>query len=158
MPQPDDPRPSYRPIAFTRPVLASLFAVIAVSLAAAVAGRMNPSSTAPTGPVAMMRELRFEDGADGSVIVRMAGQEQPIDVLTGEQGFLRGTVRGLVRTRKAEGIGPEVPCRHTAWADGRLTLEDPTTARLLDLSAFGPMNTTVFGRLLTAQAPQGSAP
>ena len=51
-----------------------------------------------------------------------------------------------------EGLGPEVPFRLIAWADGRFTLEDPATSRVLDLSAFGPMNTAVFGRLLAAQA------
>lgn len=150
----------YRPIAFSRPVLAALLTVIAVSLGAAVMGRMNPTSSAPTGSVLALRELRFEDGADGSVIVRMPGHDAPLQVLTGEQGFLRGTIRGLVRTRKAEGLGPEVPFRLIAWADGRLTLEDPATDRKLDLSAFGPMNTTVFGNLLTAEAkpPENKPP
>ena len=148
----------YRPIAFTRPVLAGFFAVISIAIAVAAAGRMNPTSSGPTGPILISRDLRFEDGADGSVIIREAGQERPIQILTGEQGFLRGTMRGLVRYRKAEGLGPEMPFRLTAWANGRLTIDDLATSRQLDLSAFGPMNTEVFGKLLTAQAPaQGLA-
>lgn len=145
-------KPPYRPIAFTSPVLASLFAVVIIALATAVAGRINPTSSMPTGNVAAMRELLFEDGADGSVIVRQPGHVQPLQVLTGEQGFLRGAMRGMARTRKAEGFGPDLPFRLIAWADGRFTLEDPATNRKLDLSAFGPMNTNVFGQLLTAEA------
>lgn len=145
-------KPPYRPIAFTRPILVALFLAVAGSLGAAAVGRMYPQSTLPTGQTVMVRELLFADGADGSVVVRQAGQDQPIAELSGEQGFLRGTLRGLARTRKAEGIGQGVPFRLVAWADGRLTLEDPATGRVLDLSAFGPMNTAVFGRLLTAEA------
>ena len=37
--------------------------------------------------------------------------------------FVRGTVRGLVRERKREGIGSVPPFRLTRLADGRLTLD-----------------------------------
>ena len=150
------PKPPYRPIRFTRPVLAALFLALAGSLGAAAVGRMYPQSTLPTGATVQVRELLFTDGADGAVVVRQAGQEQPVAELTGEQGFLRGTLRGLARTRKAEGIGADVPFRLVAWADGRLTLEDPATGRVLDLSAFGPQNTAVFGQLLTAGVHSGA--
>ena len=138
-----------------RPVLPKLAVIgmvsmAGLSIAAAAAGRWNPAPALQHGPAAISRDLLFEDGADGSVVVRLAGDAQPVEVLRGEQGFLRGTMRGLARTRKAEGIGAEAPFRLTAWADGKLTLEDPATARLVELSAFGPMNTTVFARLLTA--------
>lgn len=135
-----------------QPIVLGAIAMVGLSIVAAAAGRLNPHSTVPPGPVAAARDLRFEDGTDGSVIVRMAGGDQPIEVLHGEQGFLRGTLRGLARTRKAEGIGSGAPFRLTAWADGRLTLDDPATTRHVELSAFGPMNTTVFARLLTAEA------
>ena len=47
------------------------------------------------------RYLRFEDRADGAVVVYDAKANptdqgaQPIDVATGQNGFLRGTLRGF---------------------------------------------------------------
>ena len=144
--------PAAAPI-IPKPVTFIMISMVGLSLAAAMAGRWNPAPPAPPGPVSATRELRFEDGADGSVIVRLAEDNRTIEVLRGEQGFLRGTLRGLARTRKAEGIGAEAPFRLTAWTSGRLTLEDPATTRSVDLTVFGAMNATVFARLLTAEGP-----
>ena len=38
----------------------------------------------------------------------------------------------------------------TRWADGRLSLEDRTTGRVIALDAFGPTNGEAFAQLLTA--------
>lgn len=137
---------------FPKPVLFGIVAAVGLSVVAATMGRLHPAPAPDRPGVVIARDLRFEDGSDGSVIVRLAETGRPIEVLTGEQGFLRGTLRGLARTRKAEGIGSAAPFRLTAWADGALTLEDPETGRHIELSAFGPMNTTVFANLLTAKA------
>jgi putative photosynthetic complex assembly protein len=77
------------------------------------------------------------------------GAAAPIAVATGQNGFLRGVLRGFARTRRADGIGAEAPFRLTAWADGRLTLSDPSTGRRADLEAFGPTNEAVFAKFLT---------
>jgi len=126
------------------------FALVGLSLIAATAGRMTDNGAAPvTGTVVAARDLHFADGADGSVIVTDAQDGSPVEVLTGENGFIRGTLRGLARTRKSEGIGPEDAFHLAAWSDGRLTLDDPATGRHIELEAFGSTNTEVFGRLLT---------
>jgi putative photosynthetic complex assembly protein len=136
---------------FPRAPLIGLFAVVGLSLAVAATGRItNIGATPVAGTVIAARDLRFADGADGSVIVTDARDGTPVEVLTGENGFIRGTLRGLARTRKSEGIGPEDAFRLAAWNDGRLTLDDPATGRHIELEAFGPTNTAVFGRLLTA--------
>ena len=57
-------------------------------------------------------------------------------------------MRGLASERKHEDIGDAVPFRLTEWADGRLTLEDPTTHRTIELEAFGRTNEEVFARML----------
>ena len=44
----------------------------------------------------------------------------------------------------------QTPFRLSAWSDGRLTLDDPATARHIELQAFGSTNTEVFAQLLTA--------
>jgi len=84
------------------------------------------------------------------VVITDARDGSPVDVLIGENGFIRGTLRGLARTRRSEGIGSEDSFHLASWSDGRLTLDDPATGRHLELQAFGSLNTEVFGRLLTA--------
>ena len=69
-------------------------------------------------------------------------------VAPGTNGFLRGTMRGLARERKRQGIGAELPFRMIGRADGRLTLEDPGTGRRVDLGSFGPTNAAAFARLM----------
>ena len=102
------------------------------------------------------RPLRFEDRIDGGITVRDARNGAPIgDVAPGTNGFLRSAMRGLVRERKREGIGPELPFELVIRADQRLSLEDPGTGRRIDLRSFGPTNAGVFEHLLyvTAIAP-----
>ena len=117
-------------------------AIGAAALGPAAGGRSEP---APSRVVAE-RSLSFLDRADGAVIV-LAG-DAPVAVYEGEQGFLRGTLRGLARMRKSMGIAAAVPFHLSAWADGRLTLEDPATGQRIDLEAFGPTNAAVFAQLL----------
>jgi len=136
---------------FPRAPLIGLFALVGLSLAAAVAGRMtNTGTVETTGSMVAARDLRFDDGADGSVIITDGQDGSPVQVLTGENGFIRGTLRGLARTRRSEDIGSEGSFHLASWSDGRLTLDDPATGRHLELQAFGSTNTEVFARLLTA--------
>ena len=110
-------------------------------------------------PVAT-RELRFEDRADGTVTVRDAGDGAEIARLAvGEDGFVRSVMRGLVRERRAQGIGAQIPFRLTTWASGFVSLEDPATGRLVELTAFGPDNVAAFARLAGEPArPDGVRP
>ncbi len=131
--------------------------MVGLSLAVAVAGRMTNVGAVetPTGTVVAARDLRFADGADGSVVITDARDGAPVEVLTGENGFIRGTLRGLARTRRSEGIGSADPFHLASWSDGRLTLDDPATGRHLELEAFGSLNTEVFGKMLTAHGETG---
>lgn len=139
------------PSPFPRLPLLGVFAAVGVSLVVAATGHMTRigAAQAAGSPVAV-RDLRFADGADGSVVVTDARDGSPVATFTGEDGFLRGTMRGLARARKSEGVGADDPFRLQAWSDGRLTLDDPATERHVELQAFGPTNTAVFGQLLTA--------
>ncbi len=129
--------------------LRAVFAVISLALIVAIAGRIaGPSPVEETGSVVASRELHFADRQDGAVVVTDARTEQTVDVLQGEQGFIRATMRGLVRTRLLAGVDAAPPFRLTAWSDGRLTLDDIGTGRHLELQAFGSLNVAVFARLL----------
>ena len=68
--------------------------------------------------------------------------------------FLRVMLAGLVRERRREGEGaPSRPFHLTRWSDGRLTIDDIATHKLIELNAFGPSNSGVFARLLDLNRP-----
>jgi putative photosynthetic complex assembly protein len=108
------------------------------------------------------RDLIFADGPEGAVLVIDAHSKKEIAKFEGEQGFLRSTLRALVRERRREGMGPETPLHLIGRADGRLTLLDPSTRQRIDLEAFGPTNASVFASLRlagqTGEATQSSFP
>jgi putative photosynthetic complex assembly protein len=95
-------------------------------------------------------DLRFADRPDGSVLVTSA-DGLPVGVMeSGTNGFARGVLRSLARERKREGIGQEPPFRLTRWADGRLSLDDPSTGEHVDIEVFGPTNAAAFANLWRA--------
>jgi putative photosynthetic complex assembly protein len=124
--------------------------LVALAFLAAIGGRVfGVDRMQPTGTLVAERDLRFEDRADGAVIIVNAATNKPVEIATGQNGFLRGTLRGFARTRRMDGIGETVPFHLTSWSDGRLILSDPATGREVDLEAFGSLNEAVFGRLLS---------
>lgn len=125
----------------------ALLAIIAYALNTRISGE---SIRVPDAPTLVMRELVFQDQPDGSVAVKDAKTGKTIDAITGEAGFARGTLRGFARDRRSRGIGPEAPLQLMGRADGRLTLFDPQTGRIVDLESFGSTNAAVFARLLGA--------
>jgi putative photosynthetic complex assembly protein len=129
--------------------------VVSVSLAGAVYGRltgMGKPEAASAAP-SLERNLRFADRADGAVVITLSDTGQVLDVAQGQNGFLRGTLRGFARQRHESGIGSMPPMRLSGYPDGRLVLFDPSTGRQVDLEAFGSSNEAVFAHLLT-MAPQ----
>jgi putative photosynthetic complex assembly protein len=106
------------------------------------------SAFAPTGTIVAERSLRFEDRADGGILVHSGDGTLVRTIEPGADPFLRGALRALVRERRSLAIGAEVPFKLVARANGRLTLLDPSTQRRLDIESFGPTQTAAFARLL----------
>ncbi len=128
------------------------FALFALACLAIV-GWVRLTSPAPTPAVitpAAIRVLDFIDQPDGSISVIDHDTNETIQNFSGEQGFLRGTLRALVRERKLRGIGINnaQPFELIAHDGGRLTRRDPATGSTIALESFGPTNTAVFARLL----------
>ena len=95
------------------------------------------------------RELRFDDLANGDIGIFDAGTGNRIDTIApGQDNFMRGMVRALVRERRKAGIGKDIPFRLTAQRDGHLLFADPATGESLDLGSFGTENIGDFARLL----------
>ncbi|MBU3607328.1 photosynthetic complex assembly protein PuhC [Polynucleobacter sp. AP-Mumm-500A-B3] len=95
-------------------------------------------------------QLRFEDRPDGSIAVIDYKSGKQIEAVQGEAGFVRGTLRGLAQERKRRGLDSGPPFELIYRADGRLTLSDTATGRLVDLESFGPTNAGTFFRLFNA--------
>jgi len=99
------------------------------------------------------RNLQFEDGQHGAVLVFDASNHQLVDTLApGSNGFIRVVMRGLARERKLGDIGAQPPFRLTRYAGGEITLTDTSTGKQIDLGAFGSTNTEAFARLLNLRS------
>ena len=115
-------------------------------------------STPPTTAVAS-RDLLFADQRGGGVLVTDAGTGKRVALIeptTG--GFMRGIMRGLVREHRLKEQAAGTAFRLTHWADGRLSIADPTTGESFDLEAFGSTNELAFAKLLDNDDTQGSVP
>ena len=137
---------------FPRGALIGAAALIGFSLLAVTLARfagLGPV-TEPMAPVVQYRELRFADRADGAVLVYDRQGDEVVDLVPpGSGGFVRGVLRALARERRLQGDGASTPFRLSRLADGRLTLEDLATGRVIDLKAFGHTNEGAFAQLLS---------
>jgi putative photosynthetic complex assembly protein len=105
----------------------------------------------PEGDVAYQVEVHFEDlGADGVEVVEASTGEVITTVPTGQDGFIRGVLRGLDRIRKLESLDQEAPYRLTRWSDGRMSITDTITEERVELRGFGQTNLEAFARLIAA--------
>ena len=136
------------------------FAVIGLPAAAvlciAIATRLYaPDGQPPASTPVRTADLVLQDQDDGSITVMQADDRQVIDVVPPASGaFLRVMLAGLVRERRREGQGAQsLPFHLTRWSDGRLTIDDIATHKLIELNAFGPSNAGAFARLLDLSRP-----
>ena len=139
----------------------ALAALGATALLVAGLGTLRLGGYRPTssgGTPQAVRALRFVDRSDGGIDVVDAASARVIDQAHGEQGFLRGTLRGLARERRRRQLGSDAPLELQRRADGRLALLDPATAERIDLDAFGPDNVAVFARWLGPAQPTKELP
>ena len=137
-----------------RAALIAMASIVVLTLVATTAVRLSGTDIRePDAAAVAVRELRFEDRDDGAIVVTDARDGARVATFEGEQGFVRGVLRGLARERKLSGLGAGPPFELIGRADGRLTLRDPATGRIVDLESFGPTNAGAFARLL-GDAPQ----
>jgi putative photosynthetic complex assembly protein len=107
---------------------------------------------APASAVLFARTFVFADRPDGGVDVRDV-EKGGVVVYTlpnTQNGFVRGALRALARSRRLAGIGPEAPFTLTRYEDGRFTLYDPSTDQSVEIGSFGPTQVEAFQELLVA--------
>jgi putative photosynthetic complex assembly protein len=135
---------------FLSPVGKMLIAdvIIIVLLLVFINSRDLSTVREPDASPVKVLQLRFEDRPDGSIAVIDYKSGKQIDAVEGEAGFVRGTLRGLAQERKRRGLDSGPPFELIYREDGRLTLSDTATGRLVDLESFGPTNAGTFFKLL----------
>jgi putative photosynthetic complex assembly protein len=132
-----------------RAALAGLFLVGLATLFAGVARTTDFGATrVPPSPVVEQVDLRFLDNPAGGVRVETNEGRIVANYAAGEGGFLRGVMRGFARDRRAHEGGSQESFSLARHADGRLTIEDPVTGRVVELESFGPSNAGLFSNLL----------
>ncbi|MCU0659273.1 MAG: putative photosynthetic complex assembly protein PuhC [Polyangiaceae bacterium] len=95
--------------------------------------------------------VRFEDRPDGSLRMLDADTGRELtQVPPRSNGFVRGVLRGMFRSRKLEALDRNARFRLAREADGHLTLEDAEVGRRVHLDSFGPSNSAAFSELLAA--------
>lgn len=128
-------------------IMLVLFALVAVTVSR-VTGVGSTQMTPPA--VVESRDLRFEDGKDGAVVVLDARDNQVIEQMpSGTAGFVRVVMRGMARERRLGDIGSEPPFRLARHSNGQVTITDTATGKRVDLDAFGTANAESFTRLMT---------
>ena len=137
---------------FLSPVAKMLIAdvIIIVLLLVFINSRDLSQVREPDASPVQVLQLRFEDRPDGSIAVIDYKTGKQIEAVQGEAGFVRGTLRGLAQERKRRGLDSGPPFELIYRADGRLTLDDTATGRMVDLESFGPTNAGTFFRLFNA--------
>jgi putative photosynthetic complex assembly protein len=141
------------------PLMAAIGLVCVVVLAVAAARLAGvPATPGAIRDVPLQsRLLSFEDAKDGSIVVHDVTSGDTVAVAgPGTNGFLRGSLRGLMRVRKQEEIAPLTPYKLELMPNGQLVLEDTANAMQIDLNAFGHTNAAVFKAFLDTKG--GNAP
>lgn len=122
------------------------WAVLALALVLGVVSWFtlhHERDAAPAG-AQVTRSLLFRDVAGGDILITDATTGEHVAQIQGEQGFVRGILRALNRSRKMRGLGPDGTFDLTRFGDGRLVISDRSTGESLDLGAFGPTNIGSF--------------
>ncbi|MFN9808593.1 MAG: photosynthetic complex assembly protein PuhC [Deltaproteobacteria bacterium] len=132
-------------------LLGALVLMIFTILIAGAGRRMAVTDRASREPPRRAADLRFEDRDDGSVAALDPEDGREIAIIEpGSNGFIRGVLRGMFRTRRLESVPPQEPFRLSEEADGRLVLTDPRSGRHVELRSFGGTNYDAFAALLNA--------
>jgi len=145
-----------------RGALIAAAALISLTIAAVAIFRfldLDPAAQIPDPDQSVMvKQLRFEDSSEGTVLIYEVVENQPDRVVhvvqPGEGGFIRGVLRSFARARRASNIGRHYPFLLKLQTNGTVLLEDPQTQQMIDLQAFGPTNIESFRMLFEDQGTE----
>jgi putative photosynthetic complex assembly protein len=133
--------------------------LVGITLLIVFGVRLGLVPARPTAPEARVqsqvavikaRSFVFADRPDGALVATDADTGKVALVLEpgSNSGFIRGVMRGLMRERQLHEVSRHGAVTVTQWADGALTLKDPSTGRVIELGSFGNTNRAAFAQLL----------
>jgi putative photosynthetic complex assembly protein len=135
-----------------RPVLIATGCLLLMAMAFAFVARqtdIGATRLAPA-PAVEARDLAVTLDEAGATVLRDATSGAILERLPAtSDGFSKIVLRTVAHQRKLANVAADSPMRLSRLTDGQLTLTDPSTGRIWVLSAFGPGNADVFGRLLS---------
>ena len=137
------PRVPMRSIPTRLPITWGLVALGLILVVVSWMSLHHERDAAPTD-VQVSRSLLFRDMPGGDILITDAKTGEQVARVQGEQGFIRGILRALNRSRKLHGLGPDGTFDLTRFDDGRLVISDRGTGEHLDLGSFGPTNIASF--------------
>jgi putative photosynthetic complex assembly protein len=95
--------------------------------------------------------IRFDEQADGSVLVRRQADDAVLEVLPRDGStFLRGVLRSLHRERAMKRVERGAPFLLARRPDARHAIIDPVTGSRIELDGFGPSHSAAMARLMDA--------
>ncbi len=158
-----EPEPGERPggappLIVPKPALQMAGLLILTVFALAIAARFFGFGAFREVPTTILieRSLRFEDAPNqGITVIDAATNTVAVVLAPGSNGFLRGALRALTRSRHAAGIGRSEPFRLVRYTDGRLVLHDDATKQQITITSFGPTQIESFDNLLKEKPGPG---
>ncbi|CAL75525.1 conserved hypothetical protein [Bradyrhizobium sp. ORS 278] len=139
-------------IVIPKGALRAAIALVLFSLVAAGVGRWTGVGAVHTDHVAAVQTvaLRFVDRPDGGISVVAPDSGKVVGVVeAGGDGLLRTVLRSMAFDRQRHAIGSGPAFTINRWADGRMSLDDPSTGRRVDLGPFGNDSKRRFTELMT---------
>ncbi len=139
----------------TKHFLGMLMAMLLTLLYATYVTQFHKNEPIYESLVIEKTSLIFKDDTNGDILIEVVtdtinAKEAKYQMrLSGEQGFVRGTLRALARERKSRNLSRDVPFDLELHQDGRLSIKDPLTNSFIALEAFGPDNVDVFLKILS---------
>ncbi|MCE2900606.1 MAG: photosynthetic complex assembly protein PuhC [Gemmatimonas sp.] len=156
-PEPGE-RPGAPPLTVPKPALIMAGLLVLTVFILAASARFLGFGAFREVPTTILveRALRFEDAPNQGITVIDATTNTVAVVLApGSNGFLRGALRALTRSRMAAGIGHAEPFRLVRYTDGRLVLHDDATRQQVTITSFGPTQIESFDNLLKTKPGPG---
>ncbi|MFN5599652.1 MAG: photosynthetic complex assembly protein PuhC [Gemmatimonas sp.] len=158
-----EPEPGERPggappLVVPKPALQMAGLLILTVFGLAVAARFFGFGAFREMPTTILieRTLRFEDAPDqGITVIDAATNTVAVVLAPGSNGFLRGALRALTRSRKAAGVGQTEPFRLVRYTDGRLVMHDDATGQQVTVTSFGPTQIESFDNLFKEKPGPG---
>jgi putative photosynthetic complex assembly protein len=158
-----EPEPGERPggappLTVPKPALQMAGLLVLTVFALAISARFFGFGAFREVPTTILieRALRFEDAPNqGITVIDATTNEVAVVLAPGSNGFLRGALRALTRSRLSAGIGQTEPFRLVRYTDGRLVLHDDATKQQVTITSFGPTQIESFDNLLKAKPGPG---